>query len=322
MPLDFAVFGVPRSGTTAAAEALNLHPQIMCGMEYFQDALAASTSVLPDAFEDSRFNHSPNCAATRDTYRSKKGTARVFGNKDPRFYLYADMPQVAAPGCKKICIYRPRLEFWSSWDTRASDHSDRYWERGQTGLFGVFELLCLIATAADFSKCGEMIIVNYDSLFFDDIETIEMLFGYLGVDPDPAASARFEAEFFRQPGRSRSVPQGENVSAIYRYLQLEDLERQLLSKPIVSNREIADDLVSYGQLLRQLASKLIDSRFMDVPPHSFCYFLGIRLVLDTLARHGIHTRVQRLLSDRKTAALAAQARANLLELERRFEAVG
>jgi len=34
-PLDFIVFGVPRSGTKALVHALNLHPHVYCAEERF-----------------------------------------------------------------------------------------------------------------------------------------------------------------------------------------------------------------------------------------------------------------------------------------------
>lgn len=52
MPPHFVVMGVPRSGTTALAEALNLHPEIMCGVEYIGDLKYAGKADLPAAFED------------------------------------------------------------------------------------------------------------------------------------------------------------------------------------------------------------------------------------------------------------------------------
>jgi hypothetical protein len=37
-PLDFIVFGVPRSGTKGLVHALNLHPHVYCAPERFTSA--------------------------------------------------------------------------------------------------------------------------------------------------------------------------------------------------------------------------------------------------------------------------------------------
>ena len=52
MPPHFVVMGVPRSGTSALADALNFHREIMCGVEYIGDLKNAGKADLPAAFQD------------------------------------------------------------------------------------------------------------------------------------------------------------------------------------------------------------------------------------------------------------------------------
>jgi len=51
-PLDFIVFGVPRSGTKALVHALNLHPHVYCAEERFHFRADHSRIVFPDTFLD------------------------------------------------------------------------------------------------------------------------------------------------------------------------------------------------------------------------------------------------------------------------------
>jgi hypothetical protein len=314
MSLDFVVFGVPRSGTDALTRALNLHPQIMCAIEYFPDAIAASTATVPEAFEDERYSYSPNCEKSRLIYASKKGTATVFGNKDPRFSLFAEAFHASNPDCKMICIYRPKLGFWQSWDARANDQDDEHWERGQTGFFGLLELMCLLNNLSDVHGCGEVLLVNYDGLFFDDATALETAFNYLGVEPSEGALDAFRTTEFASAGHPRTSLSKER-SALYRYLQLEDLERRIFVKPAITNREVASELFEYCRFARRLTSTLIDSHFWDMPLRELTYFLGQRDLVDALARQGVSSRVQRLLSSEET--LVADARNILNELQLR-----
>src|SRR6185369_4700966 len=119
MTMHFVVMGVPRSGTTATVNALNLHPEIMCGDEYFPNVEAACAATLPSAFEDEKTYRMPNGDRTRTHFRLKKNEALIFGDKDPRYFFRLPDLNTAAPSCKKICIYRPKLGFWNSWDARA-----------------------------------------------------------------------------------------------------------------------------------------------------------------------------------------------------------
>ena len=82
MPPHFVVMGVPRSGTSALAQALNLHPEIMCGVEYIGVLKNAGKVDLPAAFEDPGITR-PLGDETRALYLEKKSAARLFGDKNP-----------------------------------------------------------------------------------------------------------------------------------------------------------------------------------------------------------------------------------------------
>ena len=48
-PLDFIVFGIPRSGTKALVRALNLHPNVYCAMERFHFRADHSRLTFPES---------------------------------------------------------------------------------------------------------------------------------------------------------------------------------------------------------------------------------------------------------------------------------
>lgn len=316
MGLDFILFGVPRSGTTPAAEALNLHPQIMCGVEYFPDFQSACSSPIPSAFADKRFRHSPNCDLTREIYLRKSGQARKFGNKDPRFSFYCNDFSSALPACKKICIYRTHLTFWNSWDFRANNPRDKYWERGQTGLFALLELVCLLGTISDLQAAGEVLLVNYDALFFGDPSILEMIYDYIGVEPNADAVAQFRQTLFSPADLVRRKTT-DDVARLYKTMELGSLEEALFRKPVVTNREVADYLVEYLHLARPKVTSLIDSRFPDLSVRQWIYFLGARPLRETLVRIGIQGRVQRGIG--QDEGLIERMRLGLIQLQRRLE---
>ena len=309
--LSFVVMGVPRSGTSAAAYSLNLHPELMCGIEYFPDAQSACVGSLPDAFQYATYAHSPVCDLTRTTYQAKKERARIFGNKDPRYYFHLPYLNSKVPLCKKICIYRARLDFWESWDTRADDAQDVHWDRGQTGFFGVLELICMLGALADVPNSGEVLLVNYDQLFFDDINILGLLYDYLGVTRDPTALALFREQYFSPVGISKKRTT-EEARHIYQYLQLGELERRLFVRPVVTNTEVADALREYLRFSQKLTAALIDEHFSQMPIRDLAYFLGAQELRRELTRQDIPARTLRLLE--KDEQLNSRIRQDLIQL--------
>lgn len=316
MPLDFIVFGVPRSGTTAVTHALNLHPQIMCGNEYFPGFESACFAHVPNAFNDETFAHTPNCASTRSVYRAKDGTARIFGNKDPRYLYYLGHFNARSPTCRKVCVYRPRLNFWGSWDARARNYADAYWERGQTGFFGVLELVCLLGHITNVPSSGEVLIVNYDALFFDEPNTIQAVYDYLGAERNDDAQAAFHRDFFSPAGLAKFRP-NEDATAVYEFLQLGNLESRILERPTVTNVEIVDALNDYLRSTLTRVSDLIDRQFSRMSPNELLYFVRSRLLCKELASLGINSCAQRAFDEIQSSMMPLES--SLQELSASFD---
>lgn len=297
------------------ANALNLHPDIMCGDEYFPSVELACAAAMPAAFEDTSYQM-PNSERTRTLFRSKKSDARIFGNKDPRYFFRLPHINRAAPLCKKICVYRPRLGFWNSWDARARNHDDIYWGRGQNGFFGVLELICLLGLVADIEASGEVLLVNYNDLFFEDPNTINTIYEYLGAAPNPAAISSFQQSHFAPANVVRNPP-NEEAENVYGCLQLAWLERTMFTRPAVTNFEVADILKEYCRSCRPLVGELIDSRFPNMPMRELAYFLNAKELRNTLFHLNILTRTQRALDgDQKSVDRIGP---DLIRLQRRFD---
>lgn len=316
MTMHFAVMGVPRSGTTAAVNALNLHPQIMCGDEYFPDVEVACSATLPAAFENEEISRMPNSERTRALFRLKRSGTRIYGNKDPRYFFSLRYLNIAAPACKRVCIYRPRLGFWNSWDARARNPEDVYWGRGQTGFFGALELICLLGAVADVDSNGEVLLVNYEDLFFDNLGTIQTIYDYLGAAPNLEVVTSFQKSFFSHAGVARKQP-NPDAERTYQQLELDALERKLFARPTVTNVEVAGILRDYCLSCRPLVTELIDSQFPNMRAAEWTYFIGAKFLRDALTQQNIQTRAQHAIDGDKKSSNRLVV--ELSQLQRRFD---
>src|SRR4029079_8006644 len=92
-PIDFIIFGVPRSGTKALVRALNLHPHVYCAMERFHFRTNHARIIFPDSFLDTNATRDAEDLAKAKHIReelSDKGEIRYAGNKLPRYYFALD----------------------------------------------------------------------------------------------------------------------------------------------------------------------------------------------------------------------------------------
>ncbi|MBA4095937.1 MAG: hypothetical protein C0484_04100 [Rhodospirillum sp.] len=287
MPPHFVVMGVPRSGTSALAQALNLHPEIMCGVEYIGVLKNAGKVDLPAAFEDPGITR-PLGDETRALYLEKKSAARLFGDKNP--WYYHDLPHLnlAVPACKKVCIYRRKLGFWQSWNVRAANKGDLHWARGQTGFFGLLELICLLNRLADVDGSGEVLMIDYDAVFFEDPSIIERLYAYLGAGPDEHAVVAFKDRIFSRTDKARDHVVDE-ARAVYDQLGLAEMEARIFVRPFLTNLEAAGILRDCCDAIRSLAPTVIREQISTMREAELLYFREARRMRVTLRHFGIKT---------------------------------
>jgi hypothetical protein len=130
--------GVARSGTTAAAELLNLHPQIAMGIERYKALYGRPGEVISaELFNRARFfDYRPTDTNIRlarggfaRLYREMDGKfdqARYVGDKLPRLYQLYDRVAEALPAAKFIYLVRDPLRTASSWQVRADNARDSW----------------------------------------------------------------------------------------------------------------------------------------------------------------------------------------------------
>lgn len=202
-PLDFIVFGVGRSGTTALASALNLHPEILCGIERFHYTVPPAQIVYPDSFHDPTFRAAAtNVKATLDAIEAKSDI-RFAGNKNPRYFCRLADWQSFAPATRKIAIYRSPWHYLASWKARAERPGDP-WHPSQQGAFGLYELFSMLRSTINWAP--DTLLVPYDAVYFDNPQTILDAVRHIGADPTRFPNDQFLQTIFGQSHRSRQRP--------------------------------------------------------------------------------------------------------------------
>jgi hypothetical protein len=193
--MDFTVFGLARSGTTAFSNSLNLHPQIFCANEFLgpEPGSNLDKSDFPEIFLDKRINL-PKAEDNRRILDAKK-TIIKYGNKYPRTYAYLDHWTDIFPEIVNLGIYRENLEFMSSWNLRATNGS---WPPGRIGILGVIEQVSSWARIIDIRSKSNSFIFSYNRLFRDESRHFMRLISILELDCPPTIYDQFCRQYFSQ----------------------------------------------------------------------------------------------------------------------------
>lgn len=173
------VCGVGRSGTTALCEALNLHDDIVLGVErYKYKMIGAGFPEHPERlFEKERFfsyeeedtnirMDSKECKGIYERAYEKFDNAVFVGDKTPG--LYKVLPSLARgfPDCKVIYILRDPITVAFSWQNRA-DKGRPSWPAHNDYKASVIEWnrsLKIISSARE-AWGDNMMLVNYETTF-------------------------------------------------------------------------------------------------------------------------------------------------------------
>jgi hypothetical protein len=179
--LSFLLLGAARSGTTVLAEAINAHPQALCGMESFQATDDHSAISFPSSFVDRLEELS---GYQRDVLgellTQKTGqTLLAIGNKQPEYDLRLAEILRETPGLRLLLIYRDPRHFMDSWNRRAKNAQDPEWHSGRGGLFGVLSLI--IHMRALCRLPNECLAIPYGCFAADIAGTMPRVFAHLGV---------------------------------------------------------------------------------------------------------------------------------------------
>lgn len=159
--INFLVGGIARSGTSALASVLNLHPHVFCGMEtfnLFDEDLAVKT--FPRDFMNPSHKH---YAYNFETMKKKNmATLVAVGDKRPENFMNLS----SLKNLKFIFIQRSYQGYVPSWNKRANDAS---WDMGRVGVFAIFDFLLSVIFLAN-SPAETMRFVSYNNLFYGDWE--------------------------------------------------------------------------------------------------------------------------------------------------------
>lgn len=259
--LDFLVLGVPRSGTTALVNSINLHPDVFCGMELLQVSDRHTRLRYPDSFLSLARKLTPNQQRSLAQLTTTKTNPLRLGNKMPRYYLHLDSLLDTLKSAKIVWLYRSPSAFCASWNRRARNREDQLWDRGQTGVFGVLESLVCVKMLSTLDR--SVLVVPYDAFFFENPNAICDLFDYLDVPLAEAERRRFVGRIFdRVAVKRRDNSTTEVEDEMLAAMQYEQLDQLMGRQTVFELASIADSLSDYvrrveapaRERFRQLAS--------------------------------------------------------------------
>ena len=261
-PLDFLVFGIPRSGTKGLVRLLNLHPHIYCAMERFGFREDHSRIRFPESFVDRRGlwdEHDLTKVARLTGELAGKDDVSCVGNKLPRYYLALDRLNREVPALKNIWIYRSPFGFMQSWNGRERSQKSR-WRAGQVGLFGLVELFYCIRSVLHLPK--DVLLFPFECGLIQSAEPIMETYEFLGVPPTRFDRAAFETRLSTKPhGTSHRRSLEPYEAELLETLRVRDLDEILAREHANLVSEVAPQLQDYMRSVAPLLPRALDSAF-------------------------------------------------------------
>ncbi|MDA7429611.1 hypothetical protein PGB28_14165 [Primorskyibacter aestuariivivens] len=152
--LDFIVFGLARSGTTALTNLIRANQRIFCGAEFFTPRMDHSKIDVPKAFfdEEARLekagNVPQNIRVSMEVLRSRSpDTIEIYGNKWPLYSHFFDRIMSETGARKAIMTYRNYRACARSYRRRSEDPND-VWPDGRRGVFAGVEMMHVLKILA------------------------------------------------------------------------------------------------------------------------------------------------------------------------------
>lgn len=279
--LDFIVYGVPRSGTSALGHAINLAPDIFCGLEYFPlwhdfegvDVPAAFLNAVPRTDAD-------KAEASRKALRQKlrAGAVKRYGDKNPRFYLTLDAVNRANDGPANVFLHRPARETCESWTRRAQD-PETPWRSGESGIYAIAESVFALAEA--FHPDRDTLVADYQTLFFGDEGAMRRVVGAIaGPPPHEFPYPAFKKQFFDQEKfRNRAGAPREAEAALIEALGFGEIDAAIAARGVAPARDFYAEI--YGELApaaAQLGARLAEA-LPDLPAEEQAFFRNWKMMM-------------------------------------------
>ena len=239
------VCGCDRSGTTAFADYLNHHQEILlCQERYKETSLSRITPDLfaferilefrpeetkkpPDLFDlfafEGGLEFRPGEAEKRIRKKrelfvryhmellAKKDPAKLkwIGDKYPPYVRDMGMLAGNNPGARFIVLYRPIEEVAESWDIRAKDQAD-HWLRSYGGEQAVEIWNKALRKTREFvtsSPVPRVLIVSYDDFFYRNEAVVPLISGFLGLELGETVTKAWREASLEYEGRRRRKEQ-------------------------------------------------------------------------------------------------------------------
>lgn len=200
------VSGCERSGTTAFADYLNRHPEILVLRERYR---FHPGGITPDLFDFDRILDFTE--ADRDERRKiddwyKNLTAGMIADKDPAelawigdkdpFYL-EDLEDLHRnnPGARFIILYRPVEEVAESWQARSNDPEDVWPGRKdfEEGVKGWNWALRRIREFIEGALEPEVLLLDYHDFFYRNGLCVKLISDFLELEFDESVRSAWEA---------------------------------------------------------------------------------------------------------------------------------
>ncbi len=250
-PLDFIVFGVPRSGTRAFARGLSLHRDVFCARERFgarddhREIRFPGSFLAPAAGAD----RVARDKAERETAEIRERAGVAFaGNKSPRYYLALGRINDEVPGLRNLWIYRSPKTFMQSWNRREADHARNRWRAGQIGLYGVLELVLCLDRCLALQK--DAFIFPYDSGLNRSDAPLREALAFLGADPALLPGERFADDILMpRSDDPQRLPLAAYEADLLDAIAIDRLDALLETPRGVRLSEVRDGLAAYRATL-------------------------------------------------------------------------
>lgn len=244
-PLDFFLFGVPRSGTSGLARAVNTHPRAFCGMEFFVAGQNLDDLTAPSCFLDPKPPaDTPRNIAKRGyiEHKLKRGGIAKYGNKHPRHFLELPALREHNPDARFIAIYRDTQSVMRSWDRRARDPGDP-WPDSLHAIVALIDTCLLVSSLA--AERGDVLVISYEDFFFENPGIFGKMLDFLGLDGDSAhARQKFDEKIFARPEipRQKAVLSDDPIARAVERAGFPEIDALLLQTPIHSSLTIRSAL--------------------------------------------------------------------------------
>jgi len=221
------VCGCARSGTTAFADYLNRHPEVLLCQERYKRGLPPER-IAPDLFTFERIldfrpkeTEKPIWKNGREFFvkyhtelLAKKEPAKLrwIGDKGPYYVRCMDLLAKNNPGAHFIVLYRPIEEVVESWESRAEDPDD-HWasHRGTEEAVKIWNLaLQKTREFLESSSASRVLIISYHDFFYRNEAVVPLISGFLGLEFDESVTRAWrEASLEFESGRRRKKPLSE-----------------------------------------------------------------------------------------------------------------